>query len=237
MNIRPNILPALEEIMKNYNMIIYTASDQSYADSVIGYIDPMKSYFKYRLYRNNCVKLATDNGQIYVKDLRIIRNVPIDQMIIIDNSVLSFAFHLNNGIPILPFYSNKDDIEMNFLKNYLTKLAKYDNIIEQNGLTFNLKAVLEQTIKAQEEDLEDNINESSKSLVSLKSKNNESKSTLIQLNAPNTKKEKTEKNLVRTKKVENLEVQVDDKSKPVRRKSKIQTVLYETLEKAKKGNK
>lgn len=219
--------------MKNYNMIIYTASDQSYADSVIGYIDPMKSYFKYRLYRHNCVKLSTESGPIYVKDLRIIRNVPLDQMIIIDNSVLSFAFHLNNGIPILPFYSNKDDIEMNFLKNYLTKLAKYDNIIDQNGLTFNLKAVLEQAAKSQDDDQDDTYEESSKSQVSLKSKSNESKNSLF----PPTKREKTEKNLIRTKKVENLEVQSDDKSKPSRRKSKIQNVIFETLEKAKKGNK
>lgn len=233
MNIRPNILPALEEIMKNYNMIIYTASDQSYADSVIGYIDPMRSYFKHRLYRHNCVKLMTETGPIYVKDLRIIRNVPLDQMIIIDNSVLSFAFHLNNGVPILPFYSNKDDIEMNFLKNYLTKLAKYDNIIDQNGLTFNLKAVLEQAIKAQDEDQEEGFEDSSKSATSLKIKPTESKNSLH----PSSKRDKTEKNLVRTKKVENLEVQNDDKSKPLRRKSKIQNVIFETLEKAKKGNK
>lgn len=233
MNIRPNILPALEEIMKNYNMIIYTASDQSYADSVIGYIDPMRSYFKHRLYRHNCVKLMTETGPIYVKDLRIIRNVPLDQMIIIDNSVLSFAFHLNNGVPILPFYSNKDDIEMNFLKNYLTKLAKYDNIIDQNGLTFNLKAVLEQATKAQDEDQEEGFEDSFKSATSLKIKPTESKNSLH----PSSKRDKTEKNLVRTKKVENLEVQNDDKSKPLRRKSKIQNVIFETLEKAKKGNK
>ena len=90
----------------------------------------MKSYFKYRLYRHNCVKLNSENGTIYVKDLRIIKNVPLSNMIIIDNSVLSFAFHLNNGIPILPFYSNKEDYEMVFLKNYLTKLSKYDNLTE-----------------------------------------------------------------------------------------------------------
>jgi hypothetical protein len=153
-------------------------------------------------------------------------------MIIIDNSVLSFAFHLNNGVPILPFYSNKDDIEMNFLKNYLAKLAKYDNIIEQNGLTFNLKAVLEQAIKAQDEDQEETLEDSSKSAASLKMKPTESKNSLNP-----TKRDKTEKNLVRTKKVENLEVQNDDKSKPLRRKSKIQNVIFETLEKAKKGNK
>jgi cation transport regulator ChaB len=133
--------------MKNYNMIIYTASDQSYADSVMSYIDPTQSYFKFKMYRHNCVKMTTDNGTIYVKDLRIIRNVPLSNMVIIDNSVLSFAFHLENGIPIIPYYSNKDDVELTLLKNYLTKLAKYDNLTIQNGLTLNLKGVLEETIQ------------------------------------------------------------------------------------------
>lgn len=125
-------------------MIIYTASDQSYADSVINYIDPTKEYFKYRLYRHNCVKLTTENGTIYVKDLRIIKNIPLKNMVIIDNSVLSFAFHLDNGIPILPFYNNKDDVEIESLKNYLTKLAKCENLTISNGSNFNLRALLEE---------------------------------------------------------------------------------------------
>lgn len=136
--------PALSQIMRYYNLIIFTASDQSYADSIINRIDPTKEYFKYRLYRQNCVKLTTENGTVYVKDLRIIRNVPLQNMVIIDNSVLSFAFQLDNGIPILPFYNNKDDAEMESLKNYLTKLAKCENLVASNGANFNLKVLLEE---------------------------------------------------------------------------------------------
>lgn len=210
-------------------MIIYTASDQSYADSVIGYIDPMKAYFKYRLYRHNCVKIQSESGPLYVKDLRIIKNCPLSNMIIIDNSVLSFAFHLNNGIPILPFYSNKEDVEMDFLKNYLTKLAKYDNLTEQNGATFNLGAVLEDTLKEADDNNDDGT---SKSAVNFKNAN---KSTM-KIKESKLDTVKTEKNLIRTKKMENLEVAVDEK-KPNRKKSKIQNKIYETLEKAKLGNK
>ncbi len=127
-------------------MIIYTASDQSYADSVVNYIDPTGEFFKYRLYRHNCVeiKLEDQPKPIYVKDLRIIRNVPMENMIIIDNSVLSFAFQLENGIPILPYYQNKDDIEMENLKNYLTKLASCDNLQLHNGANINLRALLDE---------------------------------------------------------------------------------------------
>lgn len=212
-------------------MIIYTASDQSYADSVIGHIDPTKYYFKFRLYRHNCVKITSEKGPLYIKDLRIIRNIPLEHMIIIDNSVLSFAFHLSNGIPILPYYSNKEDIEMNFLKNYLTKLSKFESLSEQNGQTFNLQQVMEEAVKSLEEDYEDEHEDTtSRSAVNLKSDKI----------SPNKKIDntKTEKNLMRTKKMENLEVLNDEKTnKPTRRKSKIQTKIYETMEKAKKGNK
>lgn len=136
-------------------MILFTASDQSYAESVLAIIDPMKSYFKFRLFRNNCYKMTTENGVMYVKDLRIIRNVPLSQMIIIDNSVLSFAFQLDNGIPILPFYNNKDDIEMNFLKTYLIDLNKHENFIEKNAETFKLKQLLTEAINENKDDKEE----------------------------------------------------------------------------------
>ena len=120
-------------------MIIYTASDCSYADSVLDFIDPLREFFKIRLYRSNCVKIKKDNGYIYIKDLRIIKNVPLKDMVIIDNSVLSFAFHLENGIPVLPFYNNTSDTELIYLRDYLMELYKSDDIKSVNAKVFNLK--------------------------------------------------------------------------------------------------
>ena len=45
-------------------------------------------------------------------------------VLIIDNSCLSFAFNLNNGIPILPFYDNQDDEELKHLTYYLNCLEE-----------------------------------------------------------------------------------------------------------------
>lgn len=187
-------------------MIIYTASDQSYADSVINHIDPTKEFFKYRLYRHNCVKLTTENGTIYVKDLRIIKNIELHNMVIIDNSVLSFAFHLDNGIPILPFYNNKEDVEMESLKNYLTKLAKCDNLTISNGSNFNLKALLEEaqnSPKIKEPELEA---DSQGGKQDSKKDNNHVSETKPVLKGPQ------------------------------RKASKIQTIFYHTMENMKKSN-
>ena len=125
-------MEALSEINKNYVIIVYTASHQSYADSVIDYIDPNKEFIKHRLYRHNCVKIKYKKDFMYVKDLRIIRNVNMKNMVIIDNSVLSFAFQLDNGIPILPFTDDKKDKELIFLYHYLNGIAKCEDLREEN---------------------------------------------------------------------------------------------------------
>jgi CTD small phosphatase-like protein 2 len=43
-------------------------------------------------------------------------------MIIVDNSALSFAFHVKNGIPILPFFDDPFDEELKHLTYYLNCL-------------------------------------------------------------------------------------------------------------------
>lgn len=59
-----------------------------------------------------------------VKDLRIIANRHIKDLIIIDNSASSFGFNVNNGIPILPFYDNPEDEELKHLTFYLNCLQE-----------------------------------------------------------------------------------------------------------------
>jgi len=151
-NIRPFWKECLQEISKNYLIIVFTASHKSYADSVLDYLDPKKELIKFRLYRNHCIKVNVendgeetlnenklDNQYIYIKDLRVIKNVKPKNMVIIDNSVLSFSFDLDNGIPILPFYDNSQDNELMFLKNYLIKISAFPDIriINRHALKLN----------------------------------------------------------------------------------------------------
>jgi CTD small phosphatase-like protein 2 len=44
---------------------------------------------------------------LHIKDLRIL-NRSLAEMILVDNAAYSYAFQLENGIPILPFYEGKD---------------------------------------------------------------------------------------------------------------------------------
>lgn len=62
---------------------------------------------------------------MYIKDLRIFEDQwDTKDIVLIDNAAHSFALQINNGVPILPFYDNKLDVEMIYLSHYLTRLAK-----------------------------------------------------------------------------------------------------------------
>jgi len=75
-----------------------------------------------------------------VKDLRIINPEQFDlsKIVIVDNSVYSFAFHIDNGIPIVPFYRDKSDEEMLHLVYYLNCLGDVADVREQNRQAFEL---------------------------------------------------------------------------------------------------
>lgn len=61
--------------------------------------------------------------QFYVKDLRIFGDaVHPKDVLIVDDNIYSFAFNLENGIPIIPFYGEKNDKEMIKVIKYLSKI-------------------------------------------------------------------------------------------------------------------
>ena len=64
-------------------------------------------------------------------------------MIIVDNAVYSFGYQLDNGIPIIPFYEDKNDEELMHLIFYIECLAKCADVREQNRKAFQLKDLQE----------------------------------------------------------------------------------------------
>ena len=66
--LRPYVIDCLEKLAPLYEMIVFTAGVQDYADNILDYIDPNRKIFKRRLYRNDCIQIE----QFFVKDLDII---------------------------------------------------------------------------------------------------------------------------------------------------------------------
>ena len=62
----------------------------------------------------------------YIKDLRIFKGIiDLDNVVIVDNSIMSFCYQVNNGVPILPFYNNMNDKEIIYLCEFMLKV--YDD--------------------------------------------------------------------------------------------------------------
>lgn len=74
-NLRPHLIESLERLREFFQIVIFTASEKSYADSILDFIDPQKRYFDARLYRDSCIETSIScGGSSYLKDLRIIGN-------------------------------------------------------------------------------------------------------------------------------------------------------------------
>jgi len=116
--LRPFLTKFLEFASKNFEVVIYTASDKDYADYIIDEIDPKGKYVSFRLYRPSILNIA-DN--IYTKPLDILENRKLENIILIDNSIYNFILNKENGYLIPSFYDNKYDCELIKLESYLKK--------------------------------------------------------------------------------------------------------------------
>lgn len=134
-NIRPYAVECLTELAQDFELIVFTASHPSYADRVIDILDPNHVLFSYKLFRNHCIQ--TENG-LYIKDLRIL-NRDLSKITLVDNSILSFAFQLDNGVPIVPFYDSKEDLIFPKLKDYLLSLRDVEDYRVENVGKFGLR--------------------------------------------------------------------------------------------------
>ncbi len=172
-NIRPNWKTAFNKIKDKYVIVIFTASHKNYADTVLDFLDPNCIYFPYRLYRNNCTSIKLDKKEIYIKDLSIFKNISLNDIVVIDNSVMSFYFQLNNGIPILPYYNSFKDNELICLSYYLFSIYHYDDLREANKVNFKLELFKQNVFdKIKFEEEEDENENDDESIFSLNDENN-----------------------------------------------------------------
>ena len=143
--IRPGMEKFLDYAEKEFDLVVFTASDQSYADAIINYIERDKKYFKMRLYRNHCIFIEPG---LYIKDLRIFSNIKkLEDIIILDNSLFSFANQLNNGILITSFFCDMNDSFLENVKCYLEYIKNEKDIRLINKESFRLEEIKEDIIR------------------------------------------------------------------------------------------
>ena len=151
---RPFVDEFLEEMNKYYNLIIFTASVQEYADPLLDQLDK-KKVIKLRYYRNSC---TMDKNGKFVKDLATLHK-DLSNVILLDNNPISYSYNKANGLPIITWHFDKKDKELaklipvlQFLsnvkdvRNYIPKFIDCDLV---NYNKFNL--LLEEIDKENEQ--------------------------------------------------------------------------------------
>ena len=143
-NIRPHLKSSLDLIKNDYNIVIYSSSSKIYVDKILDFLDPNHDYFNYRLYKENCYKFNIDNKTYYTKNLNIFKNLcDLKDIVIVDCSVLGFGFFLENGIPIIPFYDSKEDVELKLVSYYLACISSNYDLREALKRDMKLYSYLE----------------------------------------------------------------------------------------------
>lgn len=116
--IRPGCEEFLSELSKYYELVIFTAAMQDYADSVLDQIDK-NGYIKYRLYRQH----TSPYGHLIAKDLSKIGR-DLSRSILVDNVADNFTLQPDNGIFIKTWYDDMSDTCLYDLIPLLKSLVK-----------------------------------------------------------------------------------------------------------------
>jgi CTD small phosphatase-like protein 2 len=88
-----------------YELVIFTASAQEYADEIIDRLDPDKILIDFRLYRQH---ITYESKNLYYKDLSKLGR-DLAKIIIVDNMSKNYKHHKENGIKIKTWKGDLDD--------------------------------------------------------------------------------------------------------------------------------
>ena len=120
--IRPGVNEFLRKMSKHYELVLFTASISKYAEPLLKIIDK-NELIAFKFYRDHCTLINTN----FVKDLsKLGRN--LEDVIILDNSHISYALHHDNGIPIESWFDDKNDTTLTDLIPILEFLAEVDDV-------------------------------------------------------------------------------------------------------------
>ncbi|PFH60788.1 hypothetical protein XA68_10302 [Ophiocordyceps unilateralis] len=106
-NKRPFCDEFLRRVCKWFNLVVFTASVQEYADPVIDWLESERKFFSARYYRQHC----TYRQGAYIKDLSSVEP-DLSKVMILDNSPLSYLFHQDNAIPIQGWINDPTDNDL-----------------------------------------------------------------------------------------------------------------------------
>lgn len=122
--VRPYVTKLLKTLKLYYEIIVFTASTENYGKAVVEYLDPKNCCIQYLLHRSHCV--ITKNW--IIKDLRVIGRRELKDIVILENSIISFSANLDNGIYIPSYEGDNKDQELLSIIDFLKEIADVDDV-------------------------------------------------------------------------------------------------------------
>ena len=116
--VRPYADYFLTEMGKYFEIVIFTAAAEDYADIVLNELDKNNA-IDYKLYRKHTEQI---NG-VFIKDLSKLGR-DINKVVIIDNNKDNFSLQPENGLHICSFLGDQEDDELYLLTTDLMKIVK-----------------------------------------------------------------------------------------------------------------
>ena len=115
--VRPYAEYFLSEMKKYFEIVIFTAAAEDYADIVLNELDKNNA-INYKLYRKHTEQI---NG-VFIKDLSKLGR-DIEKIIIVDNNKDNFSLQPENGLHICSFLGDQNDDELYALSEDLMKIV------------------------------------------------------------------------------------------------------------------
>ena len=116
--VRPYADYFLNEMSKYFELVIFTAAAEDYADIVLNELDKNK-VINYKLYRKHTEQI---NG-VFIKDLSKLGR-DLSKILIVDNNKDNFSLQPENGLHICSFIGDQNDDELYSLSGDLMKIIE-----------------------------------------------------------------------------------------------------------------
>ncbi len=124
MQIRPNLHHFLQTLAPLYEIIVYTSGAKEYAEAIVRKLNHGQKLISHVLHRKHCVK----SGEFLLKDIRILKNRSPEDIIVVDNTVLSHKSQLENMIYIPAYNGQENDQELIRILDFLVKVASVGDV-------------------------------------------------------------------------------------------------------------
>lgn len=123
-------------VLSFFQVVVFTASQQVYADKLLDLLDTEGCLVHHRLFRESCLQVQGN----YLKDLTVLGR-DLSTTVLVDNSPHAYGYQVDNGIPIESWFDDDSDTELLKLSGFLRKLQNVHDVrplIREHFKTYKL---------------------------------------------------------------------------------------------------